>query len=383
MKTHLLVIPLALAISPTSYARPLTPVRLDFLEALAPRDTTSSEEFRKQFESSVAQGVRLTATRLRTCGYRLEPHTSFYNASDTLQATEKASVSQQAGSWMIVGPRRSDHYILVAKGAETTPSVSLMAGASEIEKLGPLHLSVYASNPVLAEALAQFAKTEHQAKTAATYLTVVSEDCLYCKDFSRLFDEAAKKRGLEKLQEIPVITETPDTEPVVAAALSLKPTYVVLPNYSKVSTQIMAAIQDRLPSTTFLGGDGWGDGQFGFVDRNPSLSTAKGFTVRGFPPVEQGLQKFAIGKASFLEGQKGEFSPKSGPGMAILRILQGTTDLLCQHKPKSAQAFSQVFSTSGRKFFSAPWGVSIYQLAQARITYLKESPLKVSQGKKP
>jgi hypothetical protein len=274
---------------------------------------------------------------------------------------------------MIVGPRRSDHYILVSKGAAATPSVSLMAGASEIEKLGALHLSVYASNPVLAGALAELTRSENKQKEAATYLTVVSEDCLYCRDFSQLFDIAAKLRGLKKLSEVPVISETPDTAPVVAAALQFKPSYVVLPNYSKVSTQIMAAIQDKLPATIFLGGDGWGDGQFGFVDRNPSLSTAKGFTVRGFPPVDQGLQKFPIGRLALKESETGGFAPKSGPGMAILRILQGATDLLCQQRPKSAEAFSKAFEKTGKKYFSAPWGVSIYQLSDARITYLRKA----------
>lgn len=363
----------ALALDANASTKSLTSVRLEFLEALAPRDTTSSEEFRRQFESSVALGVQLTESDMKKCGYAFDAHTQFYSASDTLQARERATDADKAGAWMIVGPRRSDHYLLVANGAPDAPSVSLMAGASEIEKLGAMHLTVYATNSALAPALAEFAKTSVKAKQKPNYLTVVSDDCLVCKDFSELFDSAAKSRGLSKLDEIKVVTDTPDTAPVVSSVLKHKPTFILLPNYSKVSAQVMASIQSSFPSALFLGGDGWGDGQFGFVDRNPSLTTASGITVRGFPPVDSGLATFALGKMALEGASSGSFVPKSGPGMAILRIIQGTKDLLCSAKPKDRIAFRKSFAKKGRSYFSAPWGVSVYRLENARITYWKEA----------
>lgn len=364
---------IAFALEAHASPKSLTTVRLDFLEALAPRDTTSSEEFRRQFESSVALGIKLTESDMKKCGYGFDTHTQFYSASDTLQARERATDAEKAGAWMIVGPRRSDHYLLVANGAPDAPSVSLMAGASEIEKLGAMHLTVYATNSALAPALAEFAKTSLKAKQKPNYLTVVSDDCLVCKDFSELFDAAAKARGLLKLDEIKVVTDTPDTAPVVEAVLKQQPTFILLPNYSKVSAQVMASIQSRFPSALFLGGDGWGDGQFGFVDRNPSLTTASGITVRGFPPVDNGLSTFPLGKLALEGAPGGSFVPKSGPGMAILKIIQGTKDLLCSAKPKDRIAFRKAFSKKGRSYFSAPWGVSVYRLENARITYWKEA----------
>ncbi len=363
----------AMPILASAAEKELTTVRVDFLEALAPRDTTSSEEFRRQFESSIAQGLKLTESSLAACGYRFDQHTSFYNASDTLQAREKATVLEQLGAWMIVGPRRSDHYILVAGGASNTPSVSLMAGASEIEKLGPLHLSAYAMNSALAPALAQIAKTSLQPKQKATYVTIVSDDCLVCRDFSTLFDSAAKSRGLKKLDEVKVVTETPDTSLAVEAVLRSKPTFILLPNFSKVAALVMASIQSKFPSATFLGGDGWGDGQFGFVDRNPSLSTASGITVRGFPPVDTGLLQFPLGRQTLAGKARGEFVPTSGPGMAILRIIQGTKDLLCKEKPRDRDAFRTSFERVGKSHFSAPWGVSAYRLSNTRISYWKDA----------
>jgi len=374
---------LAVTLEATAAPKPLTAVRLDFLEALAPRDTTSSEEFRRQFESSVALGIKLTESDLRACGYQFDAHTQFYSASDTLQAREKAVEADAAGAWLIAGPRRSDHYILVANGAPEAPSVSLMAGASEVEKLGAMHLSVYATNSALALALAEYAKTSVNSGQKPNYLTVVSDDCLVCRDFSQLFDSAAKGRGLQKLDELKIITDTPDTAPVVEAVLKHKPTFILLPNYSKVSAMVMASIQSRFPSALFLGGDGWGDGQFGFVDRNPSLTTATGITVRGFPPVDTGLATFPLGKQALKGAESGAFVPKSGPGMAILRIIQGTKDLLCSAKPRDRAAFRRAFAKKGRSFFSAPWGVSVYRLENARVTYWKEAKTASKKGVKP
>lgn len=372
MKAALILVA-AIATTASAAERPTKAVRIDFLEALAPRDTTSSEEFRRQFDSSVALGIKLTQESLKTCGYHFDPHTTFYSASDTLQARERSEEADKAGTWLVVGPRRSDHYLLVANGAPQTPSVSLMAGSSEVEALGPLHLTVYATNSALAPALADFAKRSLKPKQAPTYLTVVSDDCLFCKDFSALFDAAAAGKKLKKLGEVKVVTDSPDTAPVVEAVLKHQPAFVVLPNYSKVSSQVMSSIQSKFPSVLFLGGDGWGDGKFGFVDRNPSLSTASGLTVRGFPPVEVGLEKFSLGRKVLQGKASGEFVPQSGPGMAILRIIEGTKDLLCKARPKDRDAFRMAFKTRGRNHFSAPWGVSVYRLENARVSYWQEA----------
>ena len=348
-------------------------VSVYFLEALAPRDTTSSESFRKEFESSIALGLQLSNAELSKCGYKIEPKINLYNASDTLQAREKAEAAQKEGAWMIVGPRRSNHYLLVANGAPETPSVSLMASASDIEKLGSLHLSAYASNPKLAEVAATLAKAATKKKNKAKYFSVVSEDCLVCREFSEFFDKSATANGLKKTGEIKVTGEQPDTTPIISAIEIVDADIVLVPNYSQVSVQIISAIQAKKPNTVFIGGDGWGDGQFGFMDKNPAIALAHGITIRGFPPTDIGLKNFPLGAAALKEKDKGQFCPSSGPGMAILRIIQGTKDLLCQSKPNKKEDFIKSFSKSGKKHFTAPWGTSAYKLENGRVAYWKET----------
>ena len=118
---------------PTEKAALKTPVSISFIEALDPKDTTSSRRFQEEYEAAIATGVKLTAARVASCGYRLATKTAFYGASDPMMATEHGEDAAAHGAWLIVGPRRSNHYMLLAKGAPDTPSVSLMASAAADE----------------------------------------------------------------------------------------------------------------------------------------------------------------------------------------------------------------------------------------------------------
>ena len=71
-------------------AATLKKVRIDFVEALAPRDTTSSERFQKDYEGAIALAKTILSKKLTKCGYEFETKTAFYEASDNLKAKEFA-----------------------------------------------------------------------------------------------------------------------------------------------------------------------------------------------------------------------------------------------------------------------------------------------------
>ena len=124
------VIFLVAALLPAS-ALPATPIRvpIHFFEALAPKDTTSSERFQHEYEAAIRTAKVLAAPRLAKCGYELDDKTFFYGASDALEAHEGGQSSERAKSWFLVGPRRSNHYALLAKGAPNVPSITLPAAS--------------------------------------------------------------------------------------------------------------------------------------------------------------------------------------------------------------------------------------------------------------
>ena len=344
------------------------PVRISLIEALAPRDTTSSERFQKDFEVAISTSKSKLSNKLKSCGYALETDVRFYDAGDPVQALERARQAVEAGTWMIVGPRRSNHYLLLAQGAGDVPTVSMMASADAVRDLGPRHLSLSPLNFEMASVAAQEAKRRLPSRVNATYFSIVASDCISCKDFADGFDKAAVAFGMKSLGRIAVSGEQPDLAPILAKVKSGSPAFILLPNYSKLSSHLMAGIQPHLKHGFFVGSDGWGDSKFGFVQNGKDLTGASGFTVRGSPPIEKGLKQFALGRALTQE-HRPDTQPLSGASLAILASLDGVADILCKERPANSKSFGEAFQRFAPKRFVAPWGVSIYDLAHGEITY--------------
>ena len=121
-------------------------VKLSFVEALSHKDTTSSKRFRKEYEETIEKGISLANKRAKKCNYRLSSTSSFFEFSDPLQAFETGKRESNAGTWLIVSPRRSNHYLLLVKGTGQTPTLSIMASAKEVFDLPPTNLTMSPSN---------------------------------------------------------------------------------------------------------------------------------------------------------------------------------------------------------------------------------------------
>jgi len=368
MKPIFFAIILAFTFFKTQLVNGATPIKvpITFIEALAPKDTTASERFQTEYKAAINAGKELSKSKLARCGYELSEKMVFYDASDNIQALEQAKKSSEEGAWFLIGPRRSNHYLLFAQGSPNTPSVSLMASATEVSKLGPTHLSMASSNSQMARVAAAHLKTL-SPKAPLSYVTILSEDCVTCVDFAQEFDKAASQKEITKKAELKIVGETPNPELIKEFAKKHKPKYVLLPNYSKVSAAVIHALLPVIPHALFIGGDGWGDSKYGFIQNNENLNAANGLTVRGFPPAKEGLKEFPLGEKLL----KTKNSPElfSGSAQAIVRIFDGLSSLLCESKPKTLAEFRTAFTQLGSREFSAPWGVSLYNLKAGEIIY--------------
>lgn len=347
----------------------LIPVKISFMEALAPKDTTSSERFQKEYEYAIQSGKDLTREKLKNCGYEITEEKNFYDASDNLQALEQAKKSEAAGAWLIIGPRRSNHYLLAVKGAPETPSVSIMASSKEVFELDSLHLSLAQTNLKMAEVLAQ--EIRQKFKKKARYLSVVSEDCVACVDLSESFDRAAKAGGFKKIQELKFTGEQPDISSLEKIIKSKNLDFILLPNYSMVSSYVMGIASKWNPKMFFIGGDGWGDAKYGFVHNSPQLGNVNGMTVKGFPPTDKGLEYFPLGKEILKNPTLAAAFPTSGSAQSLLKAIDGVSEFLCRFKPKDKAEFAQIFKQNGSQYFKNPWGVSVFKLSQGEIVFEK------------
>ena len=324
-----------------------TPVKLSFIEALDPKDTTSSKRFQDEYELAIKLGIENSSTRLKACGYQFEASQYFYGASDPIQAKEQAESSVKNGTWLIVGPRRSNHYLLLAAGAPETPTVSLMASSDDVANLGPLHLSMSPLNSEMAAVLATELNRRFPKSKQTRYVSIVSYDCLTCKDFANQFDSVAKTAGLKKSGEYLVVGNEPDLSEIIKTLKTDAPEIILLPNYSILTGHIIANLLPVTPSSLFAGGDGWGNSDFGFVQNGPDLSRALGVTIRGMPPFQAGLDISAIKfdeSTKFIAAKLG-----SSSALSLLKIISGMTDLLCSERPDSKSAFAESFKRNGKR----------------------------------
>ncbi len=350
-------------------ATSLKTVKLFFIEALDPKDTTSSQRFQQEYEGAISKGKELTASQLKKCGFEISSAVYFYGASDPIQAKEQAERATKEGAWMIIGPRRSNHYLLLAKGAPDVPSVSLMASSEEVASLGQLHLTLSPANFAMAKTAAEESAARIKNAANKSYMSIVSSDCLACKDFAKHFDARASALGMKKSAEIPVVGEQPDIAKINEEVKKHKPAFILIPNYSIVTTHLISGIHPATPEVFFVGGDGWGSSKFGFVQNGREVGDATGFTVRGFPPMAAGLSSFKIGMNLLASSQSSNLESSSALG--ILRIFDSAATLLCKSKPKTNLDFAKAFRDAGIKLFSAPWGTSIYNLDKGNIVFLK------------
>ena len=351
--------------------RKMIPVPITFMEALAPKDTTSSERFQKEYEFSIQTGKDLTKQTLAKCGYKLIDSKVFYDASDNLQALEQAKKAEKNNAWMIVGPRRSNHYLLATQGAPNTPSVSIMASSKEVYELNSLHLTMAQSNESMAKALADETKNRLKKNKSITYFSVISKDCVSCIDFAKSFDLKAAKINLIKLSEFSFTGEQPNLDEIKNVIQKEKPHFILIPNYSVVSANIMSIIQSWGVNTLYVGSDGWGDSKYGFVHNSPQLSKVNGLTIKGFPPADKGLEYFDLGKQILKNPTLAANFPVSGTAQSILKTMEALTQMLCNFKPKSKVEFTSHFKVSGKKYFINPWGVSVLNLVNGEIVFDK------------
>jgi hypothetical protein len=358
----------------------LTKIPIHFIEALAPNDTTSSKRFQIEYEKAVSLSLENSKEKLSQCGYKLEQTFSFYDASDSIQALEKGKLAETEGAWLLVGPRRSNHYLLLSKGSPSTPSVSLMASSKEVIALEPLHLSLSVSNEQMAKKAAQQAKSLFE-KQRPTYTTIVSADCVSCVDFVKAFDSEASKLSFHAWTPkdlisksttsvgFEVLGDNPNLDKIKEAFKASAPDFILVPNYSKVSAVIIKALMPLAPNTIFIGSDGWGDTRFGFIQNNDNLEGAKGFTVRGLPLVEKGLAQFDLGQ--LILKSSGSSAISSSSSLAIVKVVDGITKLLCSENPTTKTQFRDAFVKSGKQYFSNPWGVSVFNLREGNIVFHK------------
>jgi hypothetical protein len=199
---------IGLFLAPPTFARtPLTPVTLGFLESPYETENNPSSRYRERYEQAIAYAIGRAEKRLNSCGYSFRTVVRYFESSEKAKAEELAhALTTEKQTWFILGPRRSDHFLIAARGSGDTPIVSIMANASAIFDLKPPKFTMEEPISLLAASAVRAVAKE---KYGTRYGVFVDATCPSCRDFARSFEEIGGTL-LKKAFALDTAGESPD-----------------------------------------------------------------------------------------------------------------------------------------------------------------------------
>lgn len=244
-------------------ANPPTVVRLGVLESFSVSEIQSIERMRSAYEAALYYAIGENERRLNRCGYSMRIATEYYDNADKLAPKERASYLENSGVFLILGPRRSEQFIVAAHGVNRTPLISTAASSDDVHQLAPPFFTMYPPIEKFSNALLKALEKE---KYGSRYGSVVDVTCLACRDFENKFDKAAPAKKMVKVFGLEVAGEKPDLKPLIEAIQKNQIDFLFLPVYAKGAGYIIANLQSQFPNLKFAGTHSWGDAAYGLME---------------------------------------------------------------------------------------------------------------------
>lgn len=339
----------------------LIDVKIGVMESLSPTAPSSSERYKRFLEAAIYYAAGENETKLSKCGYRLVPSIYYFDTYDTQELIKATKKLEESDAWVILGPRRSGHFLTAAKTLNKTPILSTMANADEIYTLNNITFSMYPSATQLANILSVNTKTY-----GARYATVVDVRCRTCIDFAKAFANA--NEGKEAFIH-EVASTTPDLKALIQKLHKHPVDFLVLPNYSDLSGYVIAEVHKHYPNIRFVGGDGWGEDSFSLMQGYGVSNSAEGLAIRAGIQKTDKSKHFKVNSLDREINQEIVTPPNSI--FAVVSAIRILTNDLCEAKVENKVAFTKFLSSKPKTHFQTDAKYALYQLANGKLTFTK------------
>lgn len=339
----------------------LIDVKIGVMESLSPTAPSSSERYKRFLEAAIYYAAGENETKLSNCGYRLVPSIYYFDTYDTQELINVTKKLEDSNAWVIIGPRRSGHFLTAAKNLNRTPIISTMANADEIYALNNTTFSMYPSASQLAKLLSS--NTLHYGNKFAT---VVDVRCKPCIDFARAFTDVHS--GKEAFTH-EVACNTPDLKTLIQKLQKQPIDFLLLPNYSDLSGFIIAEVHKHYPNIRFIGGDGWGEDSFSLMQGYGVSSSAQGVAIRAGIQKSDKAKHYKVYSLDREINQEVVTPPNSVYSVvSAVRIL---TNDLCEAKAEKKESFTKFLAVKTKSHFQTESKYALYQLADGKLTFAK------------
>src|SRR3990167_2587499 len=363
LKVLLVIIAMLFTCSVTYGYKNLIPVKIGILESLNITNSTASERFKSAYLSAIYYAMGENDKKLASCGYLYQIVPAFFSNSSLLSEKTMASELETAGTWIILGPKRSDPYVMAMKGLHSTPLISLMAASAFIENLKPPYFTAAPGIHFLVEAASKAVEKEN---IGYSYGTFVDATCIECKDFENEFDKINKNK-LKKVFSIDGGGDAPSVERLFQKLATNKIDFLLLPNYSKFTVHVISQIYPVYPNIKFLGSDGWGQTVWSFLPGYGLSSNIIGISIRvGYS--DEGMEDYY--KVYSLDvAWKNELLKPPYAAYGSIELIQKITDDLCNAKPKNKHDFFTYLLRQNKSHYRTKVPISVYRLRRGMLEF--------------
>ncbi len=339
----------------------LIDVKIGVMESLSPTAPSSSERYKRFLEAAIYYAAGENEAKLNKCGYRLIPSIHYFDSYDIQELLTAGKNLESTNAWIIIGPRRSGHFLIAAKNLNGTPIVSTMANAEEIYQLNKTTFSMYPSAAQLAHNLSKELKAYGK-----TYGVVVDVRCKSCTDFANAFSQNHAGKLVFTHE---VASNTPELKALINKIAQHPVDFIVVPNYSDLSGFIIGTVQKHYPKIRYVGADGWGEDSFSFMQGYGVNKTTEGIAIRGGVKKEDKCRKYAVNS---LEREiNGEIVTPPNSIYALVDSIRILSKDLCESKAKDKPSFAKYLANKPKSHFQKNTTHSIYELKDGKLEFAK------------
>lgn len=195
----------------------------------------------------------------------------------------------------------------------------------------------------------------------------IDKTCVFCRDFAKNFSESSNRIGIQSLFSFDLESETPDISELERLIKIHELHFLLLPNYSKQSGFVISSLKTKFPHLKFVGSDGWGDGEFGYLTKFPLGNDQIGFSLRPGRPDANMRELLKV--PGFNVAWQGMVIKPPFAVFALIELLQKVTEQLCTLRPKSREQFQTKILSKSATTFRSNAGMSVYLLRGKTLKY--------------
>ncbi|MBI2791610.1 MAG: hypothetical protein HYX61_06595 [Gammaproteobacteria bacterium] len=339
----------------------LIDVKIGLTESLSPTAPSSSDRYKRLYESALFYAIGENEKKLQACGYKITSSIYYFDtfdAKDLINATKKL---EESNAWVIIGPRRSSQFITASKSLKSTPIISTMANADKIYNLNKLSFSMYPSGSSLAKLMANEIEKK---KYGENYGTIVDVRCDTCIDFVKSFHKANASNESFYLE---VADNTPDLTKLREYLSKHQVDYLLIPNYSELSGYIISEIQKLYPNIKYVGADGWGEDTFSFLQGYGINKNTVGISIRAGAQKNDKCNQYKV--YSLDTEINGSIVTPPQSIYSLVELIRTLSDDLCKAKPKNRDDFSKYLSKQPSTHFQKETFNSFYSFNDGQLAF--------------